>query len=138
MIPQIKTPVQIIQELIAINTIRKEAGERLKHNELAAADAATLTAASQQSEQFIAELMEELSAFGDGVSGDVSRDSAYHTMWANALEKMDTMNAQEAADTFRLMENTLADSYGQYLDTEIELPDSVRELLTAQVDKLKQ
>ena len=136
MTPPIKTPVQIIQELIAIHTIRKEAGERLKHTQLAAADAATLTAASRQSEQFITELMEELSGFGDGVSADVSRDSAYHTLWANALENIDTMNAQAASDTFRSMENALAESYRQYLDTETELPDSIREMLTAQAGKL--
>jgi hypothetical protein len=138
MTQEIKTPVQIIQELIALHTTRKEAGERLKHAAPEAADSGTLTAASQQSEQFIAELMEELSGFGDGVSGDVNRDSAYHTMWTKTLEKLDTMNAQEAIGTFGLMESALADSYRQYLDTETELPDTVREILTVQAGKLKQ
>jgi hypothetical protein len=133
---QTSTPVEIVQELIAIHTTRKEASGKLKEKELTEDVLAKLTAASQQSDQFIAELMNELSNFGDAVQGDVDRENEYEKIWKNALRNIDATDSQGNAQTFQALEDGLKKIYNELLETKAKLPPSLQELISKQVGKL--
>ena len=128
---QTKTPVEIVQELIALHTTRKEACERLG---MPGDDKNAATAL--QSDQFIAELMNELSNYGDGVQSVADRDNEYQALYKKALGDMDTMQDQERTETFKAMENSLKNMYGSILETNTDLPDPLHEIITTQLGKL--
>ena len=83
---QAVTPVQVIQEIIAMLTTRKEAIEKLKSKPDAGSLAADFNAYARQTDDFISGLQRELSAFGDGVMSDVDRNNAYHGLWREGLK----------------------------------------------------
>jgi hypothetical protein len=138
MAEEIKTPVQIIQELIALHTTRKESAEKLDSNNPSGSNHVKFTNAARQSEQFMSELLEELSAFGDAVQGDVDRENEYHNLWTNTLAKNDSLNEQQSVQTFENMERTLVKMYEQYLSIETELATTLREMLAKQAKELTQ
>jgi hypothetical protein len=123
---QIKSPVQIVQEFIALHTTRKEAAEKLH------ADAAAV----QQSDGFIAELMEELSNYGDAVMASTDRENEYQQTWNNTLGKAEGMAPEQQAQTFQALEASLKNLYQTTLENETELPVPLREMLTKQAGRL--
>lgn len=131
-----KTPVEIIQELLAIYTTRKDAVEKLKVKNLADAEVVKLTHAAEQSDEFIADLMNELSNYGDAVMANVDRENEYQQIWKSSLEKIDTIPPPEGEQLFNTMENTLKKMYQHILDTNADLPDSVVKILNRQLSKL--
>lgn len=133
--PQVKTPVQIVQELLALQATRLEAAERLK-DKFAEGDVPLLTTAHQQSEKFTGELMNELSNYGDAVLSSVDSENAYQQQWTSALANLDTTDKQQAASLFQSLEKTLAGVYAQYLHAKNDLPDTLQQLLTQQAEKL--
>ncbi len=133
---QNKTPVEIVQELIAIHTTRKEVVDKLKKIQVTGNVADKLPGIIKQSDQFISELMNELSNFGDAVPGEVNRENEYQVMWKNALINVDTMNPQEGEQIFQALENSLKKMYHDILDKVSELPASLQEIVTKQEAKL--
>ncbi len=133
---QNKTPVEIVQELIAIHTTRKEVVDKLKQIQVTGNVADKLQGIIKQSDQFISELMNELSNFGDAVPGEVNRENEYQVMWKNALINVDTMNPQEGEQIFQALENSLKKMYHDILDKVSELPASLQEIVTKQEAKL--
>jgi len=123
---QTKSPVQIVQEFIALHTTRKEAAERLH------ADAAVM----QQSDRFIAELMEELSNYGDAVMANTDRENEYQQTWKDTLGKMESMTPEKQAQTFQALEASLKHMYQTTLENGTDLPVPVREMLTKQAEGL--
>src|SRR5688500_18809162 len=97
------TPVQVIQELIAMLTTRKEAIEKILAKPDAAALASGLNRHAQQAENFISALKSELSTFGDAVMADVDRNNAYHSLWRKGLEMEPTASASQLHDHFKKM-----------------------------------
>jgi predicted RNase H-like nuclease (RuvC/YqgF family) len=133
---QNKTPVEIVQELIAIHTTRKEVVDKLKQIQVTGNVADKLQGIIKQSDQFISELMNELSNFGDAVPGEVNRENEYQVMWKNAFINVDTMNPQEGEQIFQALENSLKKMYHDILDKVSELPASLQEIVTKQEAKL--
>ena len=131
-----KTPVEIIQEQLAIHTTRKDAVEKLTAVLPAEASAARLTSAGQQSDEFIAEWMSELSNYGDAVMSSVDRENEYQTIWKNALGTIDSISPQSGAQTFQDMEISLKKMYQDTLQANPDLPVSVTEILNKQLSKL--
>jgi ABC-type transporter MlaC component len=133
---QNKTPVEIVQELIAIHTTRKEVVDKLKEKQVTGNGTGELSAITQQSDQFITELMNELSNFGDAVQGDVDRENEYQVICKKALANIDTISPQEYQRTFEALEQSLKKIYENILNTASELPASFQEILTKQAGKL--
>ena len=133
---QSKTPVEIVQELIAIHSTRKEAINKLKEKQFKGNVATRLPTIAEQSDQFISELMNELSNFGDAVQGDVNRENEYQGMWKNTLANIDTLSQQECEQTLEKSEQSLKKIYRNTLDTAFELPASFKEILIKQETKL--
>lgn len=127
-----KSPVNIIQELIGIHTTRKEAYERL--GEKAGEEQLTkkLSAGVQQSDGFITALMEELSQFGDGVSGEVDLDNEFNQIWKNSLDKLETMNNSDVNRTYEMMEKRLQNTYRQIQESAVELTEPLQEIVQKQ------
>ena len=130
---QTKTPVEIVQEMIAIYTTRKEAIEKLKLSESSSAQAST---AAQQSDQFIEALMSELSAFGDAVQSEAGRENDYQTTYKKMLAEIDTMSPQQHEQTFQELEEKLKAVYQTLLETKNDLPESLQKILTEQKEQL--
>jgi hypothetical protein len=133
---QSKTPVEIVQELIAIHTTRKEVVDKLKEIPVTGNVADKLPGIIKQSDQFISELMNELSNFGDAVQGEVDRENEYQLTWKNTLANIDTINSPEGEQIFQSLENSLKKMYHDILNKVSELPISLQEILTKQETKL--
>ncbi|MEO6721868.1 MAG: hypothetical protein ABIN67_15980 [Ferruginibacter sp.] len=125
----IKTPIQVIQEIIAIHTTRKEVVQKLKEF---TSRIDGLPAAEKQSDEFIAALLNELSNYGDGVSPMVDRDNEYQQTWKNALSTIDTATVDEQKELFLSMEKKLKEFYNDILKTQKDLPPSTIEILHKQ------
>jgi len=132
-----KAPVNIVQELIAMHTTRKEAYEKLQHADVVADLKAKLTAGISQSDEFISELMNELSEFGDGVSGEVDRTTEFFTIWKNSMANLENMGKQELSQIYNQLETTLKKNYQQYLDTQVDGTGGLLELLNNQSKALQ-
>lgn len=133
---EIKTPVEIVQELIAINTTRKEAVDKFKNKQVAEDMGNKLSAAMQQSDQFIAQLMNELSNYGDAVAATADRENEYQLLWKKTLVNMDEMNPQEYGQAFQTLEDSLKKLYQSIAEAKTELPASLAEILNSQAGKL--
>jgi hypothetical protein len=131
-----KTPVEVIQELIAIHTTRKDAVEKLTAKKPPNAEVAKLRSAAQQSDEFIAELMNELSNYGDAVMANVDRENEYQEIWKRSLGTIDSISPMEGEQTFQAMESALKKMYEHTLEANSDLPVSVAEILNRQLSKL--
>ena len=98
--------------------------------------AALFLSAKQQSETYTAELMNELSEFGDAVMASVDNQNEYQVRYKNALGKLDSMTSQEAEQTFRSLEQSLQNIYETILQTEKDLPASLQEIINKQAHAL--
>ena len=135
---QKKSPVEIVQKLIAIHTTRKEASEKMGNNNASLPLKIKLKSAGEQSDRFIKALLNELSQFGDAVQSEVNREDDYQQTWNNALVNIDTIDASTLSDTHQKLENTLLNIYSEILDSYHDLPVSLNDLLISQVKELKQ
>lgn len=129
-----KSPVEIVQELIAIHTTRKEAVEKLQLPE--GEQSAQAKRAAQQSDQFIAALMSELSNFGDAVQSEAERENSYQTTYKKLLPEIDTMTAEQHQQAFEELEAKLKEAYDRLMETKDELPESLQNILTRQKEQL--
>ena len=130
---QTKTPVEIVQELIAIHATRKEAAEKLMP---AAGEGQHTGSAAQQSDQFITALMNELSDFGDGVQSVAGRENDYQITYKNMLGSIDTLTPEEQEQAFQGLEESLKKVYKSILENKNELPESLQKIITEQNEKL--
>lgn len=135
---EIKSPVEIVQKLLAVHSTRKEACERMAKNNAVLDLQEKLKSAAAQSERFIKELLNELSQFGDAVQSEVNREDEYHEVWSNATAKIDTMNASALSDTFKTSENSLVNMYSQIRGLYPDLPLTLNELIADQAKEIKQ
>lgn len=131
-----KTPVEIVQELIAIHTTRKEAVDKLTTKTPGEELSAKLSASAQQSDRFIAELMNELSNYGDSVKDGVDRENEYQVRWKETLNNIDGMKPEEYSQAFEKLEDSLRQYYAGIQETGTELPASLQEMLTSQAEEL--
>jgi hypothetical protein len=131
-----KTPVVILQELMAMLTTRKEACEKILSKNPNEETAVKLNECLVKSDEFISELMGELTQFGDSVMGEVNRDNEYQNLWRNALKNIDTASDMELYKTFLEMEKNLTQRYNELTADENELPVSLQELLQKQVQEI--
>jgi hypothetical protein len=127
-----KTPVEIIHELIAIHTTRKEASIKLSQHEIANNKDSPV----QLSDEFIKQLMNELSNYGDAVMESVDRDNEYQQEWKNNLEKIDALSAEEKDKRFRSLEGSLKNVYQDIINEHPELPSSLLQTIQNQSDQL--
>lgn len=134
---QTKTPVQIIQELIAVHTSRIELVQKCEGKSLVPDVAGKLASARQQSETYTAALLSELSEFGDAVMASVDNQNEYQVMYKNALGQLDAMTPREAEQTFLSLEEALKNIYRAMLQTGSELPASLQELVSKQAKELE-
>lgn len=135
---QKKSPVEIVQKLIAIHTTRKEASEKMGNNNASFPLKGKLKSAAEQSDRFVKALLNELSQFGDAVQSEVNREDEYQQTWNNAIVNIDTIDASTLSDTRQKLENTLLNIYSEILDSYHDLPVSLNDLLISQVKELKQ
>lgn len=126
-----KTPVDVIQEMIAIHLTRKESAEKL--STLLDGKAESVIA---QSDSFNAALLSELSSFGDGTSGVSDRENNYQSIWKSAFQNLDNLSSADASDLFEKMEVALLQVYGLVLETKETLPESLVTVLTSQREQL--
>lgn len=135
---EIKSPVEIVQKLLAIHSTRKEACERMAENNEANDLQEKLKSAAAQSDRFIKALLDELSQFGDAVQSEVNREDEYHEVWNEATGQTGTLHALELANIFEKLENSLINLYNKITDTYQELPFTLNDLLTNQAKEIKQ
>lgn len=130
-----KSPVEIVQELIAIHTTRKEAAEKLS-NSNSEGFTIKLTGTAQQSDGFIKELINELSNFGDAVQETVNRENEYQVLWKSASANIESIDAAESERTFEEMEESLRRIYQTLLTNKSDLPASLSEIIVSQEGRL--
>ena len=131
-----KTPVQIIQELIAVHSTRKEVAEKMMAKEPGGDMKERLLPAQKQSDEFIAALMSELSNYGDGVSPMAERDNEYQRAWKDALGKVDAASQEELQEIFMDLENKLKKFYEEVLASQADLPLPIEEMIKKQSSTL--
>lgn len=136
MIQQGKTSINILQELIAMLTTRKEIAGKILEKRPDAAITEMLSSSSHQSEEYIKALMEELTEFGDTVMGEVSRDNQYHKLWNQTMENIENKNLAELSQNFMQMEEALKNTYNEFVDFSTDTPTSLHELLIKQAEGL--
>ena len=135
---EIKSPVEIVQKLLAIHSTRKEACEKMAKNNEAINLQEKLTSAAAQSDRFIKALLNELSEFGDAVQSEVNREDEYHDAWNEVTGQTGTLNASALGDIFGKLENSLINIYNKIADTYQDLPFTLNDLLTNQAKEIKQ
>lgn len=131
-----KTPVNVTQDLIALLTTRKEAYTRIQQKELTADFASKLSAGITQSDQFIKELLAELSEFGDAVSAEVDRTNKFYSIWNNTLSNIDSTSQEELSKTYEEMEQALKETYQDFLHLESAETGTLVEILRKQTSAL--
>ena len=127
-----KSPVNIVQELIAIHTTRMEAYKRIKEKVDDAGFTNSLNKCIEQSDRYSKELLDELSEFGDAVAAEVDQDVAFNNVWKNALKDFDGMDPAGLRSLFDAMEESLKKTYRQYNDIGVELTVRLKESLDKQ------
>lgn len=135
---QKKSPVEIVQKLIAIHTTRKEASEKMGNNKASLTLEVKLKSAAEQSDRFIKALLNELSQFGDAVQSEVNREDEYQETWNEAIVNIDTVDASSLSGILKKLENTLVNIYSEIIDSHNDLPGTLNDLLISQVEELKQ
>lgn len=131
---QQKTPVQVVQELIALHTTRKEACQKIMENGADQEVIEKATAAAGQSDAAIAALLAELAQFGDAVGASVDRDNPYQELYKQLLDDLKAPAA--AANAFRQLEDSLKITYKQLMDAQTDLPPTLQQLIQKQYEAL--
>lgn len=136
MTTQQKTPVEVVQELIAVHTTRKEACQKLTANRTDEALARQVQEAAKQSDAAIAALMSELSQFGDAVGAEANRDNAYQELYKQSIDTLNAPDAAASAAVFQRLEDRLKTTYKEVIDTQTDLPQTLQELIQKQYGAL--
>jgi hypothetical protein len=132
---QTRSPIDIVQEFITLQNTLKEATVRLQpangpiNTKLAAANSAA--------DEAIAQLMSELSNFGDAVKDSVSKEAAFYDGWNEVVNRLDTLSDEEKSLVFHKMEADLYAIYLAVLREENKLPESLKEALQKQAKQLE-
>jgi|GEM_PF-4178984 len=128
--PQTKTAITLLQELLGAHATRI-AGYKHLNEQSPASDKEQFTQRIEQSNQYVAQLMEELAAYGDASQSEVNHNTPLNKQWT-------AMN-DEAADKKALAnaEKALIDQYQQGLEEVTHMPDSLREILEKQQNTLR-
>lgn len=135
---QKKSPVEIVQKLLAIQSTRKEVSERMAKNDASDELQEKLKSVAAQSERFIKALLNELSQFGDAVQSEVNREDEYHEIMNKSMGNIDTMDKSLLTETFKQSENSLINLYSEITNAHQDLPDTLNDLLNTQLEELKQ
>ncbi len=135
---QKKSPVEIVQKLIAIHTTRKEVSERIAKNNASNQLQERSKSVAAQSDRFIKALLNELSQFGDAVQSEVNREDEFHEIWDKSLSNIDTMDTSLLSNSFEQSEKSLINIYSQIIDMYQDLPVTLNDLLLTQFKELKQ
>jgi seryl-tRNA synthetase len=135
MIEQASTPVDIIMEFIALQNTRKEAAERLQSGTQTLND--RLNAAKSSADKAVAQLMNELSNFGDAVKAGVNKENEFFDNWNKIAPNTATLPDEEKDAVFTRMENDLYAIYLRVLKDEKNLPASIIEILQTQAGELE-
>ena len=125
-----QTPVQILQELIAIHTTRIELTEKLAGPDTQSGITGRLAHIRQQSELFTKELMSELSQFGDSIPGSVDNDNPYQQKYREVLGSLD--GSANRAGTLEELETILVSTYKDYLSKTTMEAETIQLLIQKQ------
>ncbi|RYY56941.1 MAG: hypothetical protein EOO09_04475 [Chitinophagaceae bacterium] len=126
-------PVELIQQLIAIHTTRKENVTKLQAHGNNKEQEKESQGIAEQSRDFIGGLMQELSGFGDAVSSHVERNNEYQTAWKNAMDADGNISKGSGPTILSETESILKNIYNEVLAQANELPEEVSSLLRKQV-----
>lgn len=121
-------PVDIVQELIAILTTRAEAATRLKPFALNTLNASV----ADESTNWVRQLTEELSDFGDAVQPIANRENKYQQAWIVALANLDEQSRTGNEEEWQKMEALLKEHYKHILSKEDVLPASLVKMIRQQ------
>ncbi|HVG12444.1 MAG TPA: hypothetical protein VM843_05530, partial [Flavisolibacter sp.] len=95
--------------------------ERLGGNELSG----SFQQAKAAADKAIAELMGELSEFGDASKGDINKDHKLFAIWNQAITTLEDLTVEQKEKTLAELEMALKESYVKTLSEEMGLPESV-------------
>jgi hypothetical protein len=121
----IKKPIDIIQELIAIYSTRLDAINRLHIED-------PRDKIKTQTDIFITELLDELSKYGDAVQTSSGRDNEYQQIWKGVVGKLDTLKNSESIKIFDQLEDSLQQYFKEIKKSIQNLPESLIEILKKQ------
>ena len=124
----VKSAVNIIQELIAAHTTRVEAVERLKLNTALTYINHNITL----SKNCIKQLMDELSNYGDAVQSYTDRDNDYQVMWNSNLNNVNEINSEDSKALFTMMEKELICMYDHLLQTNTTFSETLKQIFINQ------
>jgi hypothetical protein len=133
---ELKTPVDIIQELIVMHTTRIEFSNKMLNKEIREDLKTTFNKIAQQSTVFIETLMNELSNFGDAVKADANRNNEYNKIYTNVLVDFDGVDIAKLQNNFDKMEEVLKNNYVDMIEANKELSASMLQILNAQLKSL--
>ena len=131
-----QTPVQAIQELVAIHSTRIELAEKLLKKDLPAKLATKLEQIKKQSHDFTTELMGELSNFGDAVTGSVDNNNPYQTRYKETLANMDQIEKEETDKLVGSFEDTLKTIYQGYAHNTSDDFKTLQAIITRHIAEL--
>jgi ABC-type transporter Mla subunit MlaD len=130
-----KTPVDIVEEALALQTIRKEAAERLKQHS-SGMGAEEYSTELQNADKAIAELMAELSQFGDAVKGAGGEQNEVQHIWNETLTRLDSLTPEQSRTTLKQLKEAMKKEYQALSDAQNGLPESLLKLLQKQMGEL--
>ena len=87
---QLRTAVDILQELIVIHNTRVECSNKILSKQLSAPLKKKFNRIINQSNLFIESLMAETPNFGDAVKADADRSNTYNKIYNNLLREFET------------------------------------------------
>lgn len=131
---QTKTTIAFLQELLAAHAARIEGYEQLAAQHESEKD--RFTKAIENSRQQTAQLMEELSAYGDASHSEVNRDTPVHKLWTAITTAPENATQDTLMSTVAEAEKALAELYAQAINEASDLPDTLRDLLEKQLADL--
>jgi hypothetical protein len=129
---QIMSTPMALQQLIAMHNLRKEAYSKAHEQTQDESLRNTFAHLSQQAEQFLKILMEELTQYGDATLSSVNKDSAFFKIWDKAVSDFTGKPAFLAAEVCRFVEKTVAETYRKVIADTSDLPESSHEILLSQ------
>ncbi len=120
---------------MAMQNTRKEAAERLAGS--TGNSSGPLARSKGAAEKAVAQLMDELSQFGDAAKGAGRENNEFDQIWNDAVPKLDTLDGEQKQQTLAQMERVLYRLYEKTLAEEKNLPLSIVEVLQTQAKELE-
>lgn len=135
---QVKNTPAVLQELMAVHNTRIHGYEQVQQQNADEELKTRLTDNILQSQKYIAEMVYELSQYGDAAQSDVNRDNTFHKVWADAEEDLAHEAKFTILDACQRIEEALLKTYDELLESVSDLPDSTRHLLQRQRQLIEQ